>query len=458
VASTHRRLAGVTTAALLTVTAVTGCSSAGRGATEPAPTQASAAVTSAADAAHAAARGKKLGGTIDLLGVLSGAQLQTYLGTLKPFEDATGVRIKYESTGDVSAVLQTRIAGGNPPDVVSNASAGQMHALARQGKLVSLDDVVDTAAVKRDYPAGLVDLASANGHLYGIFYNSAVQGLVWYDPKTYTGPKATNWSQLTAWTRQSAASGRTPWCIGLESGPASGWPGAVWVEQFMLQQAGGDAYDQWWQGKLSWTSPGVKRAFQSFGAIATEPKFVSGGPTAVLTTSFDKSPLALFTKPPHCYLHVQADFLGQAMAGTVPSLKPVEDINFFPFPAANAGPTPAVETSGEMLAALKDTPQTQAFMRYVSSPAFNTLVAGTGQWIAANRKTPLSAYTAPLSKHAASVYASATTVRYTAQNSMPLPMSQAFLKAVLAYVKHPADLDAQLARLDKVRTTAYATN
>lgn len=452
----RRRLVGLATAAVLTAGALAGCSSAGRGATQAAPTQAANALTAAHDAAQRAAGGQKIGGTIDLLGVLSGAQLATYLGTLKPFEEETGIQVKYESTGDVSAVLQTRIAGGNPPDVVSNASAGQMHALAEQGKLISLDGVVDTTAVKRDYPAGLVDLGSANGHLYGIFYNSAVQGLVWYDPKTYTGPKATSWDQLTAWAKQSAASGKTPWCVGLESGPASGWPGAVWVEQFMLQQAGGDTYDQWWQGKLSWTSPAVKKAFQSFGAIATNPKLVSGGPTAVLTTSFDKSPVALFSKPPACYLHVQADFLGQSLAQTVPGIKPVTDINFFPFPAATAGQQAAVETSGEMLAALKDTPQTRAFMRYVSTPEFNTLVAGTGQWIAANRNTPLSAYTAPLSKQAASLYAGAKTVRYTAQNSMPLPMSQTFLKAVLSYVKDPNSLDSVLAHLDTVRASAYS--
>jgi len=389
--------------------------------------------------------------------VLSGQQLQAYLGTLKPFEDATGVKIKYESTRDVSAVLQTRIAGGNPPDVVSNPSAGQMHTLATQGKLVSLDDVVDVAAVKKNYPAGLVQLASANENLYGIFYNSAVQGLVWYDPKHYTGPKATSWSELQSWTQQTVSSGKTPWCIGLESGPASGWPGAVWVEEYVLQQAGGDVYDQWWQGKLRWTSPAVKQAFESFGAIATDPKLVSGGPTAVLTTSFDKSPVALFAKPPACYLHLQADYLGNALTQTVPDVKAIEDINFFPFPAARPGQTPAIETSGEMLAALKDTPQTRAFMRYVADPAFSTLVAGTGQWIAANQKTELSAYTSALSKQAARLYASATTVRYTAQNSMPLAMSQAFLKAVLAYVKEPSSLDRQLAQLDQVQKTAYAT-
>lgn len=452
--TSHRWLAG--TCAAVAAVSIASCSSAGRGATGSTPTEAANAVQAARAAAVKAADGKRIGGSIDLLGVLSGAQLTAYLGTFKPFEDATGIHIKYESTGDVSAVLQSRIAGGNPPDVVSNPSAGQMHTLAEQGKLVALDRVVDISAVKRDYPSGLVNLASANGHLYGIFYNSAVQGLVWYDPKTYTGPKATNWRQLTAWTDETAKSGKTPWCIGVDSSASSGWPGAVWIEEFMLQQSGGDTYDQWWQGKLAWTSTTVRKAFTSFGAIATNPKLVSGGPTAVLTTSFDKSPISLFSKPPACYLHVQADFLGQAMAQTVPGVKPVTDIDFFPFPAWQAGQQPAVETSGEMLGALKDTPQTRAFMRYVSAPEFNTLVAGTGQWIAANKSTALSAYTAPLSRQAARVYADARTVRYTAENSMPLPMEQAFLKAVLNYIKNPSSLDAQLAQLDKVRASAYS--
>ena len=94
-------------------------------------------------------------------------------------------------------------------------------------------------------------------------------------------------------------------------------------------------------------------------------------------------------------------------------------------------------------------------MRYVATPEFSALVAGTGQWIGANRQTDQSAYTTELSRRAATVYAQAKTVRYAAQTAMPPAMSQAFLGAVLAYVKNPASLDAQLAKLDKVRQTAY---
>jgi alpha-glucoside transport system substrate-binding protein len=423
---------------------------------EPLPSQEVSAVQAAQAAAMEAASGTKIGGRLNLLGVLSGDQLEAYLGSFKPFEDATGITIKYEGTRDVNAVLQTRIAGGNPPDLVSNPSAGQMRALAEDGELIPLNGVVDVDRARKDFPSGLIDLATVNGKLYGLFYNSAVNNLVWYDPKNYTGPKpAETLAALDAYARQLSSEGKTPYCSGLESGAASGWPGAAWVEQLVLTQSGGDVFDQWVGGELPWTSDPIRFAFETFGAVATNPRMVAGGPKAVLTTSFDKSPQGLVAAKPSCYVHVQADFLGNLLASAVPGVKPVSDIDFYQFPPATAGQDPAVITSGEMLGAFKDTPQTRAFMRYVASPAFGAMVAGTGQWIGANQQTRLDAYTTPLSRKAAEVYAEAKTVRYTAQNSMPIEVNAAFLKAVLGYVKDPASLDAQLARLDKVRQSAY---
>jgi len=433
-----------------------GCASSSGRSTQAPPTQSVDRLAAARAAATNAAEGNRLGGTINLLGVLSGQQLDAYLGTFKPLEDATGITIKYESTRDLSAVLQTRIAGGNPPDVVSNPSAGQIQQLGAEGKLVALDPVLDMARVRADYPAGLLDLVTANEKLFGVFFNTAVQGLVWYNPHNYRGPvNPKTWSEVADWTAQTAAGGQTPWCIGLESGPASGWPGAVWVEQFVLQQSGSAVFDRWWRGEMAWTAPEIRGAFEQFGRIASDAKQVSGGPTAVLTTSFNLSPQGLFAKPPACYLHVQADFLGNALAQEVPGVKPVADINFFPFPALSPDNAGSIEISGEALALLKDTPQGRAFMRYVATPEFSALVAGTGQWIGANRRTDQSAYTTELSRRAAKVYAEATTVRYAAQTAMPPAMSQAFLSAVLAYVKNPASLDVELTKLEKVRQAAY---
>jgi alpha-glucoside transport system substrate-binding protein len=437
---------------------VTACSSSAP-TTAPVPTASGGLVAAAQAAASTAAGGKRPGGTLDLMGELTGAQLTAYLATLKPFEDATGITVKYETTADLFAVLQTRISGGKPPDVVSDPSAGQLQTLAQQGKLTPIDSWLNMGQVRSQFPAGLLNLGTSGSHLYGLFYNTSVQNLVWYDPKTYTGPNPpTSWAQLQDWATQQAAAGHTPWCVGLESGSASGWPGAAWIEQFMLRQAGTAAFDSWWQGKLAWSSPQVKAAFQAFGQVATNPRMVVGAPTSVLTTSFSTSPNGLYSKPAKCSLTVQADWLGNTLAQTVPGVTPVNDIDFFAFPPVGSGGTTdgaVIETSGEMLATFRDTPQTEAFMRYLATPQFAAMVASSGQWLAANKSVPSTSYSTVLEQKAARTYDNAPDVRYTAQGSMPLAMETAFFSAVLDYVKTPTHLDSILAGLDRTAATAY---
>src|SRR5262245_31441348 len=130
----------------------------------------------------AAEAGAEIGGSINVLGVLSGDNLEAFLSAFAPFEKATGISIEYEGTFDLLAVLQTRLDGGNPPDIVSNPSAGQMQTLASAGDLLALDDIVDVDAVDADFPASLVELSTVGNSLYGIPGTTAVAGLVWYNP------------------------------------------------------------------------------------------------------------------------------------------------------------------------------------------------------------------------------------------------------------------------------------
>ena len=41
------------------------------------------------------------------------------------------------------------------------------------------------------------------------------------------------------------ANGDTPLCVGIESGPATGWPFTDWVEELVLREKGIDYYNQW---------------------------------------------------------------------------------------------------------------------------------------------------------------------------------------------------------------------
>ncbi|MEJ7741922.1 MAG: extracellular solute-binding protein [Nocardioidaceae bacterium] len=96
------------------------------------------AVDAAEKAAAEAADGKELGGKVTMLGVLGGEELDAFKSVIEPFEKATGVEVQYEGTRDFAAVLQTRVDGGNPPDVVATPAIGEMAGFAEKGDLVNL--------------------------------------------------------------------------------------------------------------------------------------------------------------------------------------------------------------------------------------------------------------------------------------------------------------------------------
>src|SRR5574341_2272418 len=129
--------------------------------------------------------GQKMGGTVTVLGVWGGAELESFLAMVKPFEEQTGVKVQFEGTRDLNAVLTTRIEGGNPPDVAGLPGPGQMAEFARAGKLTPLDAVLDLGAMRQQYAQSWIDLATVDGKVYGVFIKASLKGLVWYNPKAF---------------------------------------------------------------------------------------------------------------------------------------------------------------------------------------------------------------------------------------------------------------------------------
>jgi alpha-glucoside transport system substrate-binding protein len=65
--------------------------------------------------------------------------------------------------------------------------------------------------------------------------------------------------ELKALTEQIVADGETPWCIGLGSGGATGWPATDWVEDMMLRTQPPEVYDQWVTNEIPFTDPARRR-------------------------------------------------------------------------------------------------------------------------------------------------------------------------------------------------------
>ena len=75
----------------------------------------------------------------------------------------------------------------------------------------------------------------------------------------------TTWDELMALSDQIVADGDTPWCIGIESRAATGWPATDWTEDVMLRTTSLENYDKWVAGELPFASPEVKNAAETSG-------------------------------------------------------------------------------------------------------------------------------------------------------------------------------------------------
>ncbi len=87
-----------------------------------------------------------------------------------------------------------------------------------------------------------------------------MKSFVWYSPKAfaaagYTVP--TTWDELMALSDKIAATGKKPWCAGIGSGDATGWPATDWLEDVVLRQAGPDVYEQWVNHEIPFNDPQI---------------------------------------------------------------------------------------------------------------------------------------------------------------------------------------------------------
>jgi alpha-glucoside transport system substrate-binding protein len=404
---------------------------------------------------------QRIGGTVSVLATWSGDERANFLAMVEPFEQRYGVRVLYEDTRrDLNAAITQRIQGGDPPDVAALPGPGQSAQLARAGYLTDLSDVLDLTRMREQYAEDWMRLSQVDGKQIGIFIRVALKGSIWYSPKQfrkqgYSPPRS--WDDLRVLSRRIADSGTPPWCIGLEAGNGSGWPGTDWLENIVLRQSGPEVYDRWYQGTTKWSSPEIHQAWQSWGEIVADPRMVAGGRNTMLNTYFGEAGNPLFTDPPGCYLHHQASFITSFFQRANPSLRPVEDFNFFGFPDVDPRYASSIEVSGDLFSMFRDTPQARALMNYLTTPEAQAIWVKRGGALSPNRQVALKDYPDPLARQSAEIVLGARNVRFDASDLMPEAMNTAFWRAILDYVNAPDTLDRILANLDRVQIEAYRT-
>jgi alpha-glucoside transport system substrate-binding protein len=393
------------------------------------------------------------GKSVSVIGTWGGDEEKAFKAMVQPWEAETGNTVKYTGTRDLNAVLTTGVASGVLPDLAGLPGPGQMAEFAKGGSLKPLDDVLDKATYTSETAPALVKLGTVDGKLSGVFIKAAVKGLIWYSPKLhdYSSGAPASWDDLKTQAKANQGAAKAIWCVGLESGAASGWPGTDWIEDIVLRQAGPDKYDQWWQGKLKWSSPEIKSAFQTFGDVI---KDAAGGSSTVLTTAFQEGGDGLFASSPACEFHHQASFI--TGLGKFKDAKAGTDYNFFPFPDIDPQYTGAVEGAGDLFGMFHDTAEAKSLMKYLVTAKAQDIWVKLGGALSANKNA--TSYPDDIAKRSAALLSDAKIFAFDASDLMPTAMNAAFWTAILDYTKDPSKLDSILQSLDKVQTDAYAAS
>lgn len=358
-------------------------------------------------------------GRVTIFGQYPPEEQEKFEKTILPFEEETGIDVVLEFENNFNSLLQMRIAAFNKPDLAILPQPGLMSDLAVDGQLVPITEAVDIHTLRRAYSDIWLDLGEVNGEIYGLWNRVSVKSLVWYRPaafeaKSYDIPKT--WPELMALSDRIVADGGTPWCIGLESGAATGWPGTDWIEDILLRMAGPETYSQWINHQIPFNSPPVLAAFEEFGNLINKPKYVDGGPENVLKTGYAESAQGIFSNPPDCYLHRQGNFI----ANFFPEDKdPRIDYDVFLLPPINENFGTPLLIAGETIVMFNHTPESAALMRYLATPTPHRIWAGLGGFISPQKDVPLEAYPDPVTQTIAQILADAEVIRFDGSDLMP---------------------------------------
>ena len=349
--------------------------------------------------------------------------IQRFTDWWAPLVECTGVTIDFQGTDQFEVQAPVLLQGGSPPDVIDFPQPGLLRTLAPN--LITFPDNV-AEHVTNDFIPGWEDLYTIDDEIKGIPWRANVKSMVWYSPAAfeeggYEIPETLE--ELTALSDQIVADGGTPWCAGIESGVATGWPVTDWFEDFMLRINGPEVYDQWVNHEIPFNDPQVKAVADAVGSILKNPDYMGGenNVTAIATTKFQDGGVPITTGD--CYMHRQASFYnGLFPEGTVvgPPDDPAADVTYFYLPVAEEGDPRVMLGAGDLLSAGTDKPETWDVILYSTSADYALEMANSSvPELSPRNDIDVSQITDPLNASFAELLASSEVFRFDGADMMP---------------------------------------
>lgn len=168
---------------------------------------------------------------------------------------------------NATAVLATRMQGGNPPDTFQiHGGAELVDTWVKTGFVQPLTQLYRAEGLDTKFPKQLIDLVSYQGQPYSVPVNVHRNGVLWYDKKLLAdagvAPPRT-WDEFFTVADKLKARGVTP----LALGDKDKWESLQLFEDILLSTLGPADYKALWAGTFPWTDPKVTRALDTMKRV-----------------------------------------------------------------------------------------------------------------------------------------------------------------------------------------------
>jgi len=395
-------------------------------------------------------------GDVSVVGIWTAAEQKNFQRVIDAFnKQYPNVKVKYNPAGDnTPTVLSTALSGGRPPDLASVGQPGLVKQFQKQGKLKPLEFARQD--IESNFSGDVAKLGEIGGKLYSFIPKGANKSTVWYNTEAFknagvTPPKT--WDDFMKAAKTLKASG-TP-AYSLAGG--DGWTLTDLFENVYIRQAGPDKYDQLTNHKIPWTDQSVKDALKTMAGIYGDTSNIVGGTSAALQADFPTSVSKVFVNPAKAAMNIEGDFVPAVVAGKT-SLKPGSGYNVFDFPSIN-GSQPTVVGGGDSVIMFKDTPASEALVKYLASADAGKTWVSKGGVSSPNKNVPASAYPDPITRETATKLAQAQTFRFDMSDLSPAEFGgtpgQGEWKILADFLKNPKAVDQTASALEKAAAKAY---
>jgi alpha-glucoside transport system substrate-binding protein len=394
--------------------------------------------------------GQVSGSTVTIWASMDQPVIDGLKAGLAPLAQQQGITVNWQKVDNINQVIMTKIQANDTPDISFIPQPGVVRDIVTRNKATALDNVVDLNALKSSMLPGTLEAGTVNGKLYGLLVSANTKSFVWYPKKAWdaAGYKApTTLDELDALTQKIKADGMTPWCMGIESSAATGWPATDWFEDLVMRYGGTDQYNQWVQHKIKFNSPLVKQAAAEIEKLIFTPGNVLGGRKAIASTNFGTAGNSMFDAKPGCMLLKQGSFITTFFPKNVQANLPTEAGVFY-FPPAKAGGEKPILGGGDMAVMLHNNAATAAVMKMLSDKSIGEK-AMNSNFLSPHKDFDVSLYKGALNQATAKITYASSIFLFDGSDQMPGAVGAGtFWKDMTAWISGQETLDTALNNID----------